>query len=89
MPLLWRKPIGKGQTVNEKECRCAERGTGMIKFRLYFDKDKETKWLNEMAAHKLLAFCGRICYNFTLSGRVCLTTRSVWMDSRVAKGDRL
>lgn len=51
MPLLWRKPIGKGQTVNEKECRCAERGTGMIKFRLYFDKDKETKWLNEMAAH--------------------------------------
>ena len=22
----------------------------MVKFRLYFDKDKETKWLNKMAA---------------------------------------
>ena len=25
----------------------------MIRFRLYFDKDKETKWLNEMAAKGL------------------------------------
>lgn len=31
----------------------------MIKFRMYFDKDKETKWLNEMAAkgYAMTGFC--------------------------------